>query len=90
MHWLYIYLAIINLLAFLLFASDKRKAVKKKRRIREATLLFVSFIGGSLGGLLAMMIFRHKTKKLVFRLSMPLMLVLHILLICLLIFKLKE
>ena len=75
MDWLNLYLAVINISAFLLFLSDKRRAVKGKKRIREATLLLVSFFGGALGGIIAMYIFRHKTKKPLFKASMPLMLI---------------
>lgn len=73
-----IYLIIINLITFIVFGVDKRAAIKKRSRIRVSTLLTFSFVGGSLGGLIAMYIFRHKTKKLQFTLLLPLMLILHI------------
>ncbi|MBO4414917.1 MAG: DUF1294 domain-containing protein [Lachnospiraceae bacterium] len=75
---LWIYLAVINLAAFIMFAVDKIKAIKGKWRIRESTLLIISFIGGSLGGLLGMIICRHKIRKWYFAAGIPLMLILHI------------
>ena len=73
-----IYLIIINLITIIVFGVDKRAAIKKRSRIRVSTLLTLSFVGGSLGGLIAMYLFRHKTKKLQFTLLLPLMLILHI------------
>lgn len=73
-----IYLISINLITFIVFGMDKSAAVKKRSRIRVSTLLTLSFVGGSLGGLIAMYLFRHKTKKLQFTLLLPLMLILHI------------
>ena len=78
------YMLIINALAFLLMLADKRKAVKKVWRIPEATLLAVAAIGGSLGAILGMRLFRHKTLHLKFSLGLPLMLAAHILLLILL------
>ena len=80
---LMIYLLIINALAFLLMLTDKRKAVKKAWRIPEATLLGIAAIGGSLGSLIGMRLFHHKTKHLKFSLGIPLMLAIHILLVVL-------
>ena len=54
--------AILSLLAFILYASDKRRARLGLWRISEKTLLLTSFLGGALGGLAAMQLFRHKTK----------------------------
>ena len=75
------YLLIINALAFLLMLIDKRKAVKKAWRIPEATLLGIAILGGSLGAVLAMRLFRHKTLHLKFSLGLPVLLVAHILLL---------
>ncbi len=52
-----------NILLFILMGLDKSFAVKKKRRISEKTLLTISLFGGSLGGIIGMLVFRHKTKK---------------------------
>lgn len=61
-----IYLVIINLISFILYGIDKRKAIKNKSRIREKTLFLFSFIGGCVGALFGMLFFRHKTKKIGF------------------------
>lgn len=72
-HILWGYLILINSITFLLFAIDKWKAVHGKWRISEAALLGFSLVGGAVGGLLAMFIFRHKTRKKRFTVSLPLM-----------------
>lgn len=51
----------VNLLSFLLFGLDKLLAVRRKRRIPEATLLTLSVLCGSIGAMLGMLIFHHKT-----------------------------
>ncbi|MCT2406462.1 DUF1294 domain-containing protein [Chryseobacterium antibioticum] len=56
-------LLIINLFTFLIFGWDKRLSIKHKRRISESTLLGFAFIGGTLGAILGMLIFRHKVSK---------------------------
>ena len=75
------YLLIINALSFLFMLMDKRKAVKKAWRIPEATLLGIAAMGGSLGAVLGMRIFRHKTRHLKFAVGLPILLVIHILLL---------
>lgn len=69
-----IYLLAINAVAFCAFALDKYKAVRGMWRIRESTLLGLSFIGGAAGGYAAMMLFRHKTRKAYFAVGVPMML----------------
>ena len=71
-------LAILNLAAFALYGLDKLKAKKGLWRIRESTLLLVAALGGSLGALLGMEVFRHKTKHWKFRILVPVFLMLHI------------
>ncbi len=71
-------LLLVNLLAFALYGIDKLKAKKGAWRIPESTLLLVAFLGGSLGALLGMELFRHKTKHAKFKILVPLFLVLHI------------
>ena len=80
---LIVYLVIINIVTFLLFGIDKRRAIKNKWRISEAALLISSLIGGVIGGLLGMSVFHHKTKKMKFKILMPLILMLHICIIIL-------
>lgn len=72
------YLLIINALGFLLMLIDKQKARKNKWRIREAALMWVAALGGSIGSLLGMYTFRHKTKHLKFTLGIPVLLALQI------------
>ena len=57
------YLLIINLISFALFFADKQKSKRDKWRIKESTLHLVSFMGGTLGSIAAMILFHHKTKK---------------------------
>ena len=71
MQYLKLTLITWNIIVFLLFAVDKYKAVKKKNRISEFTLVFCSVAGGGLGAILSMIIFNHKTKKPKFRFFIP-------------------
>ncbi len=88
MEILLVYLAIINATAFGLMHRDKKKAIQKQWRIPERTLLGICAMGGSLGGLLGMRLFRHKTRHAAFYIGIPAMLVVHIVLLCWLIPKL--
>ena len=81
---LLLYLLLINALSFGLMLTDKKKAIKKQWRIPERTLLAIGVIGGSLGAVIAMQLFRHKTKNLKFSLGLPCMLAIHIILLVLL------
>lgn len=74
-----IYLIIINIIAFLAMWIDKRKAEKGKWRISETTLLLLGVLGGSIGGIIGMYTFRHKTKKKRFTIGMPAILIIEIL-----------
>ncbi len=69
-----IYLLIINAVGFILMLVDKWKAKNKRWRIPEATLMGVAALGGSVGSLLGMYTFRHKTKHVKFTLGIPLIL----------------
>lgn len=73
-----IYLLVINIVTFIVFAYDKRQAMRGGNRVREFVLLGLSFIGGALGGLIAMYVVRHKTSKWYFKFGLPAMIVLHI------------
>ncbi len=68
------YLLIINAAGFLLMLVDKWKAKKNRWRVRESTLLLVAALGGSVGSLAGMYLFRHKTQHLKFTLGIPLIL----------------
>ena len=74
MDFLSSYLLLINAAGFLLMLVDKRKAQKKKWRIPEATLMGVAAIGGSIGSLIGMYTFRHKTKHPKFYIGIPVIL----------------
>ena len=71
---LYIYLILVNAVAFFLMLADKQKAKKKQWRIPEATLMASALIGGSIGALAGMYTFRHKTKHPKFTVGIPLIL----------------
>ena len=60
---------------------DKRKAKKHSFRIPEKVLLTLSFLGGSLGTLIAMHCFHHKTQKTIFKVGVPLLLIINIFMI---------
>lgn len=73
-HHILLYLIIINASAFLLMLMDKQKAKRGAWRISEATLMWVSILGGSIGSLLGMYLCRHKTRHIKFTLGIPLIL----------------
>lgn len=62
---------VCNLIGFIIMGIDKRKAITQKWRIQEKTLFLVALLGGSLGGILGMKLFRHKTKHMKFVLGFP-------------------
>lgn len=70
------YLIVINLITFFAFGIDKRKAEKGAWRTKESTLLGLAVIGGSVGALLGMNAFRHKTKHKKFTIGVPAILIL--------------
>ena len=74
------YLLLINAAAFVLMLADKCKARKNRWRIPERTLILSAAFGGSIGALLGMYTFRHKTKHLKFTLGIPAILVMQIIL----------
>ena len=71
MKYLLIYLLVINAAGFLLMLIDKQKAKKNRWRIPEKPLFLTAIIGGSVGSLVGMYTFRHKTKHIQFTLGMP-------------------
>lgn len=68
---LLVYLIIINALGFLLMLIDKKKAKKNAWRIPERTLIGVAAVGGSLGCMCGMYLFRHKTRHPKFSVGLP-------------------
>jgi len=75
---LVLFLAAINLLSLTIYGLDKRKAIRGRQRIPETTLLLMAVIGGSIGALIGMIAFRHKTKKLKFTIGVPIILIAHV------------
>lgn len=67
-----------NIITFVMYGIDKRKAKKSKWRISESNLLAVAFLMGGIGALLGMTVFRHKTKHFKFRLLVPLAVIVNI------------
>lgn len=76
----FIFIFLINLAGFLSMLIDKQKARKNSWRIREKTLFLLAIMGGSIGSLAGMYIFRHKTRHWYFVIGMPLILILQIVL----------
>lgn len=72
---LLVWLILTNLVGFVQMFVDKRKAQKDKWRIPEKQLFFVAAIGGSIGSILGMQVFRHKTKHNSFVFGMPAILI---------------
>ena len=87
MTYILLYLVLINLLTAAVYIWDKHQAVTHRCRVPEARLLGLAAIGGALGALLAMQVWRHKTHKWPFALGVPLMLILQALLLIFLIFE---
>ena len=75
----FIYLEAVNLAAFVLMGVDKRRARKGRRRIPEATLMLAALLGGGIGTLAGMYLFRHKTHKPKFTVGVPAILLMEIL-----------
>ena len=76
-----IWLAGVNLTAFLMMDMDKKRAKAKKRRIPEKTLFVTAILGGSIGAMLGKWTFRHKTKHRTFLYGMPVILLLQLLIV---------
>ena len=65
------YLVIINIVTFLVYGIDKWKARKAMWRVREASLLMLAVLGGSIGAWLGMKVWHHKTQHKKFRYGIP-------------------
>ena len=87
MNYFLLYLLLINAAAFVLMLADKAKARKNRWRIPERTLIGSALLGGSIGALLGMYCFRHKTRHLKFTLGVPAILIAQIALAVFLIAK---
>lgn len=83
-------LVCMNLIAFITFGADKYKAKKVKWRISEKTLILLALFGGSIGALLGMKVFRHKTLHTKFKYGLPAIMILHTLILlslCVLVYE---
>ena len=78
------YLAVVNILAFVCFGIDKQKAKTHQWRISEKTLLGIAVCGGSLGAICGMRFFHHKTQHAKFALGLPAILIIQAILVVLL------
>ncbi|PWU68197.1 MULTISPECIES: DUF1294 domain-containing protein [Gracilibacillus] len=75
------YYIVMNLIGFWTMQIDKNRAKKNKWRVPERRIWFIAFIGGGIGATVGMNVFRHKTKHLAFKLFLPLLGILQVLLI---------
>ncbi|NMS91200.1 DUF1294 domain-containing protein [Clostridioides difficile] len=80
-NFILIYLIVINFIAFFSMYIDKKRAIKNEWRIKEATLISMAVVGGSIGSITGMYSFRHKTKHIKFTLGIPFIIFLQLLLI---------
>ncbi len=71
MNVLNIFLALWNFFVMLFYGFDKSRAKRGERRIRESTLLVLSFLAGGIGAMFGMILFNHKTAKMRFRILVP-------------------
>ncbi|TCP32113.1 uncharacterized membrane protein YsdA (DUF1294 family) [Scopulibacillus darangshiensis] len=84
-----IYMIVINLYGYAIMASDKRKARRHEWRVPEAKLWAVAAIGGAFGSYLGMRTFRHKTKHALFKMGMPLVCLIYVVILAALFTKLN-
>lgn len=78
MKYIIYYLIIINVITLIIFGIDKLKAIKEKSRVRNTTLFGLAILGGSIGALIGMYIFHHKTKTWYYIYGIPLILIIQI------------
>ena len=74
-----LYILLVNLGGFIAFGIDKKRSIRSKWRIPEATLLTFALLLGSVGCLLGMRVFRHKTLKPLFSIGIPVILIVQVL-----------
>lgn len=79
-----VYLVVMNLISFAVMGVDKARARKRSWRIPESTLFVLAIIGGSVGSIAGMYIFRHKTRHWYFVYGMPAILFIQILIVIIL------
>lgn len=80
------YILLMNIISLIIMGVDKSRAIRKKWRISERTLFLFAILGGSLGSLLGMQFFHHKTRHKKFVIGMPIILIVHLLVLGVLLF----
>ncbi len=83
---IWVYLALINIYVFFLCRHDKLMAIKERQRVPERDFFVLSFFGGSVGMIIGMYAFRHKTKHISFVLGIPFIIAVQICLVLLVVF----
>lgn len=73
-----LYLICINVFSLVCFGIDKYKAIRKKWRISESFLLALTVLGGAFGSLIGMFLFRHKIRKPMFFIIVPIAVIFYI------------
>lgn len=80
-----VYVIAINLITFIVYGRDKSQARRREWRTPESTLFILAIAGGSIGALLAMYVFHHKTRKKAFQIGIPAILLVQLLLLLVLV-----
>lgn len=75
-NYLIYYIILVSAVGFWSMGEDKKRAIKKRYRLSEKTLFTIAILGGSIGSIIGMYTFRHKTKHFAFKLGMPIILIL--------------
>ncbi|MBQ2346999.1 MAG: DUF1294 domain-containing protein [Clostridia bacterium] len=73
-----VYIVLINIMTFIVYGIDKAKAKQNKWRIPEKVLIIFAILCGSIGAILGMIVFHHKTRKPKFYVGVPIIIVLQI------------
>lgn len=81
-----LYAVAVNVASLIVMGVDKKKAIKRAWRIPESTLFVLAIIGGSVGSIIGMHLFHHKTRHWYFLYGMPVILALQVILILTLVF----
>lgn len=78
MKYFIIYIITINIISFIMYGRDKRKAIRGSFRTPEKVLIGVAMIGGSVGAYAGMHMFHHKTKHAKFFIGIPLIIIVQV------------
>ena len=89
LHIVFIYLVSINVVTFFMYGIDKWKAKKSRWRIREAALLGLAVLGGSIGAWLGMKVWHHKTLHKKFKYGVPAIIIVQLALIGYILYRLE-